>query len=99
MSHTSADEPLPQAPPPTPVPLCVSPDRRRLLDASGNPVLLQGDAAWSLIANTTLDGARHYIEDRRRKGFNAIMINLIEYLFAQDPPRNLAGDEPFTTPG
>jgi hypothetical protein len=52
-----------------------------------------------VIANTTLDGARHYIEDRRRKGFNTLMINLIEYRFAQDPPRNLAGDEPFTSPG
>ena len=65
----------------------------------GTPVLLQGDAAWSLIANTTLDEARFYIEDRRRKGFNTLIVSLIEYCFAQDPPRNLAGDEPFTTPG
>ena len=64
-----------------------------------NAVLLQGDAAWSLIANTTLDEARFYIEDRRRKGFNTLIVSLIEYCFAQDPPRNLAGDEPFTTPG
>jgi hypothetical protein len=92
-------EALPEPPPPPRVPLRISPDRRRILDADGNPVLLQGDAAWSLIANTTLDGARHYIEDRRAKGFNALMISLIEYCFATDPPRNLAGDEPFTTPG
>jgi hypothetical protein len=92
-------EPIPDVPPLTRFPLRVSPDRRRVLDADGKPVLLQGDAAWSLIANTTLDGARHYIEDRRRKGFNVLMINLIEYLFATDPPRNLAGDEPFITPG
>ncbi len=62
-------------------------------------MLLQGDAPWSLIVNTTLDGARRYIEDRREKGFNALIVNLIEYRFAKDPPRNLAGDEPFTTPG
>jgi hypothetical protein len=79
--------------------LRVSLDRRRILDADGNAVLLQGDAAWSLIANTTLDEARYYIEDRRRKGFNTLIINLIEYCFSKDPPRNLAGDEPFTTPG
>jgi hypothetical protein len=81
------------------LPLRLSPDRRRILDADGNAVLLQGDAAWSLIANTTLDEARFYIEDRRRKGFNTLIVSLIEYCFAQDPPRNLAGDEPFTTPG
>jgi hypothetical protein len=92
-------EPLPEAPPLTRFPLRVSPERRRVLDADGNAILLQGDAAWSLIANTTLDDARFYIEDRRRKGFNTLIVSLIEYLFAQDPPRNLAGDEPFTIPG
>jgi hypothetical protein len=92
-------EPLPEAPPAHRLPLRVSPDRRRILDVDGNAVLLQGDAAWSLIANTTLDDARFYIEDRRRKGFNALIVSLIEYCFAQDPPRNLAGDEPFTTSG
>lgn len=92
-------ETLPEPPALTRFPLRVSPDRRRILDADGQPVLLQGDAAWSLMVNTTLDEARHYIEDRRRKGFNALIINLIEYCFAKDPPRNLAGDEPFTIPG
>ena len=94
-----AAEPLPEPPPAPRLPLRVSPDRRRILDADGNAVLLQGDAAWSLIANTTLDGARHYLEDRRRKGFNTLIVSLVEYCFAADPPRNLAGDEPFTTPG
>jgi hypothetical protein len=99
MDFVVVGEPLPEAPPPARLPLRVSPDRRRILDASGNAVLLQGDAAWSLIANTTLDEARFYIEDRRRKGFNTLIVSLIEYCFSQDPPRNLAGDEPFTTPG
>jgi hypothetical protein len=92
-------ESLPEAPSATRWPLRVSPDRRRILDAVGQAVLIQGDAAWSLIANTTLDDARLYIEDRRRKGFNALIVSLTEYCFSQDPPRNLAGDEPFTTPG
>jgi hypothetical protein len=89
---------IPEPPPLLRLPLRLSSDRRRILDADGNAVLLQGDAAWSLIANTTLDEARFYIEDRRRKGFNTLIVSLIEYCFAQDPPRNLAGDEPFTTP-
>jgi hypothetical protein len=92
-------ESIPEPPPLVRLPLRLSPDRRRILDADGKAVLLQGDAAWSLIANTTLDEARFYIQDRRRKGFNTLIVSLIEYCFAQDPPRNLAGDEPFTTPG
>ena len=95
----SAPEPLPAPPSPPRLPLRVSPDRRRILDADGNAVLIQGDAAWSLIANLTLEDARFYIEDRRRKGFNTLIVSLIEYCFSQDPPRDLAGNEPFTTPG
>lgn len=80
-------------------PLRVSPDRRRLLGADGRPVLIQGDAAWSLIANTTVDEARRYLDERRALGFNTILVSLIEHLFSADPPRNLAGDEPFLRPG
>jgi hypothetical protein len=72
-------ESIPEPPSLIRLPLRLSPDRRRILDADGNAVLLQGDAAWSLIANTTLDEARFYIEDRRRKGFNTLIVSLIEY--------------------
>jgi hypothetical protein len=96
---TDNGTPLPAVPPATRFPLTVSPDRRRLLDPTGQSVLLQGDAAWSLIANTTIEGASHYLDERRALGFNTIMVSVIEYLFSADPPRNLAGDEPFLTPG
>jgi hypothetical protein len=79
--------------------LSVASDRRHVVDAAGNPVLIQGDAAWSLIINTTLEDAAWYLDERKAQGFNAILINLIEHLFASDAPRNLMGDEPFTTPG
>ena len=81
------------------LPLSVGPDRRHLLDRSGHAVLIQGDAAWSLIVNTTVDEAAWYLDQRRAQGFNVILINFIERLFATDAPRNLMGDEPFTTPG
>lgn len=98
--HHADDELLPTAPShPDRYPLRVSPDRRRLLGADGRPFLIQGDAAWSLIANTTLDGSRRYLDQRRALGFNTIMVSLIEYLFAADPPRDLAGREPFERPG
>ena len=90
---------VPPPPPAIRMPVRIGPDGRRLVDAAGNPVLVQGDAAWSLIVNTTLEGAIHYLDERRALGFNTVMINLIEHLFASDPPRNLAGDEPFERPG
>jgi hypothetical protein len=95
---TGALDPAPTAPTTT-FPLAVSPNRRRLVDATGRPVLIQGDAAWSLVANTTIEGATAYLDARRALGFNTVMVSVIEYLFSADPPRSLAGDEPFLVPG
>lgn len=91
--------PLPDPAPMARYPLSISPDRRRLLDADGRAFLIQGDAAWSLIANLTFEDAVRYLDDRRAKGFNTIIVNLIEHLFSRDPPRDLEGREPFSTPG
>jgi hypothetical protein len=49
--------------------------RRRLLDTDGRPFLVQGDTAWSLIANLDYADAIRYLDDRRAKGFNAIIVN------------------------
>lgn len=81
------------------LPLRVAADRRHLVDQDGHAVLMQGDAPWSLIVNTTLEDAAWFLDQRRAQGFNVVLINLIEHLFAADAPRNLRGDEPFTTPG
>ena len=80
-------------------PIRVSTDRRHFIDQSERPFLVVGDAPWSLIVNTTIEGCIRYLDDRRARGINTILVNLIEHLFAADPPRTLAGDEPFTTPG
>jgi hypothetical protein len=80
-------------------PLSVAPDHHHILDASGSPFLLIGDAAWSILVALTPDEAVRYLDDRVSRGFNTIMVNLLEYRFAPDPPRNRAGDAPFTTPG
>jgi hypothetical protein len=79
--------------------LHVGPDRRHIVDESGRAVLIQGDAAWSLIANVTVDDAAWYLDQRSAQGFNAVLINLIEHLFATHAPCDLDGTEPFTTPG
>jgi hypothetical protein len=91
--------PMPAKPPAARYPLKISGDRRRLLDADDKPFLIQGDAAWSLIANLTYEQAVHYLDDRRAKGFNTVIVNLIEHSFSRNPPRDLAGNEPFTKPG
>lgn len=93
----------PDIPDPTPepegivYPLSVSDDRRYLVDSLDRPVLLHGDAAWSLIANVSLEDAQLYLADRNAKGFNAIYVNLVETAFTnQDPPwKNVYGEVPF----
>jgi len=78
-------------------PVKVGPDHRHLVDQSGAPFLVQGDAPWSLISGLTRDEAELYLEKRRSQGFNSIIVNLIEHKFRG--PLNRYGEGPFTTPG
>lgn len=78
-------------------PLTVGSTGRYLVDARQRPVFLQGDAPWSLVVGVTADEADLYLADRRGKGFNALIVNLVEHKF--NGPRNRNGDLPFTTPG
>jgi len=80
-----------------PYPLRVGPDRRHLVDSTGAPFLVQGDAPWSLISGVTREDADLYLERRRGQGFNSIIVNLIEHKF--HGPVNRYGEGPFTTPG
>src|SRR3984957_17891683 len=80
-----------------PYPVRVGPDHRHLVDQSGTPLLIQGDAPWSLISGLTNEEAEQYLEDRRQKGFNSVIVSLIEHKFRGPVNRN--GDGPFTTPG
>ncbi|MEM6287300.1 MAG: DUF4038 domain-containing protein [Bacteroidota bacterium] len=85
--------------PPTPPAYPLATSGRTLVDADGVPVLLHGDAAWSAIANLTREEQERYLADRRRKGVNAIMTNLIEKAFTDNDPgwRNAYGEEPFAS--
>ena len=78
-------------------PLKVGPDHRHLVTQSGSPYLVQGDAAWSLISGLTKEEAETYLEGRRKKGFNSVIVNLIEHKFRG--PVNRYEEEPFKTPG
>ena len=77
------------------MPLRLSENHRYLVGRDGAPFLLQGDAAWSLIANLSREDAAAYLRDRAARGFNAVVVNLIEHKFAKNAPRNLYGDSPF----
>lgn len=80
-------------------PLKVEAGKRYLEDASGRPFLMTGDAAWSLIAQLTNEDADRYLQDRQRRGFNAILVNLLEHRFASNAPANIYGDKPFLVDG
>lgn len=74
-------------------------DGRHLADVAGKPFLIQGDAAWSLIAQLSREDAQTYLADRKARGFNTLLINLVEYHFANRAPANAYGDEPFVRAG
>lgn len=80
-------------------PLRVIPGRRYLIDSRGQPFLLQGDAAWSLIAELKRGDVDRYLADRKRRGFNTLLVNLLEHRFASKAPANAYGDPPFRSPG
>ncbi len=80
-------------------PLKVKPGQRYLEDARGMPFLMHGDAAWSLIAALKKEDVELYLEDRRSRGFNTLLVSLLEHHFASHAPANAYGQQPFLTPG
>lgn len=79
----------------TQFPLKVSASGRFLEDATGQPFLITGDAAWSAIADLSAEDMTAYLDDRHAKGFNTILVSLIEHQFSRHAPRNVYGDAPF----
>ncbi len=80
-------------------PLSIKPGERYLVDTAGEPFLIQGDTAWSLIAELTREDVDLYLDDRRARGFNTILVSLIEAKFATNAPANAYGQPPFLKPG
>src|SRR5262249_26445824 len=63
-------------------PLRVSSDGASLSTDDGRPFLIHAEAAWSLIAQLDTAGAMQYLADRHKRGVTAVLVNLIEHLFA-----------------
>ena len=86
------------APPATTAfPLRVGADQRHLVDQNGKAFLVVGDTPWSIFTAITKADAEAYLEDRRQRGFNAIIVNIIEHFF--NGPVNQDGQAPFTKTG
>lgn len=83
----------------TEFPLKTADNGRFLVDQKGEPFLVVGDTAWSLIVQLDEADIDRYLEDRQRRGFNSIIVNLIEHQFSTNPPNTLAGLAPFVTAG
>ena len=83
----------------TAFPLRVEPGQRYMSDATGRPYFLQGDSPWSLIAQLSREHADLYLRDRKARGFNTILVNLIEHRFTDNAPANFYGDKPFLVDG
>jgi hypothetical protein len=80
-------------------PLRVSPNGCYLEDRMGHPFLITGDSAWSLIADLSNKDAELYLADRQQRGFNTILVSLIEHKFARNAPLNTDGQGPFLARG
>lgn len=80
-------------------PLKVSTQHRYLEDADGKPFLVVGDTAWSMIAQLDPAETAAYLDDRQRRGFNAIIVSLIEHKFADRAPAMIDGTPPLLAPG
>ena len=78
-----------------PFPLRAETGKRHLVDATGKPFFMNGDTAWSLIAQLRKEDVEIYLQDRKARGFNTILVSLLEHQFATNAPANIHGDRPF----
>lgn len=76
-------------------PASVSVDARSFVDGNGIPWFGMGDTAWSLLVQLDEAQVRRYLRDRRDRGFNVILVNLIEKRYGASAPANALGDLPF----
>ena len=78
--------------------LKVSDNGRYLVDQRGVPFLVVGDSPWSLIVQLDEKDRETYLEDRQKRGFNSIIVNLLEHKFCTLAPKTRSGLAPFQKP-
>ena len=57
--------------------------RGHMVDQRGEPIFVNGEAAWSITHNLTYDEAVRYLEDRKARGIDALMVSVPD-AFAPD---------------
>ena len=77
-----------------PARICLSENRRFLVDEQGQPFFYLADTAWELFHKLNREEADHYLADRAEKGFTAIQAVAIAELDGINIP-NAYGHLPF----
>ena len=76
-------------------PLRLSSQGKYLEQQTGEPFLLVGDAGWEFMTQLSEEEALAYLDDRKRKGFNAVEIRVIGRKFQTNAPNNYYNEQPF----
>jgi len=74
-------------------PIRISPNGRYFVDRSGSPWFWLGDTQWHLFRSFKLEDVQAIIQNRKAKGFGALLIMLMGY--EGDPVANVHGDLPW----
>lgn len=76
--------------------LTVDPTGRFLINSIANkPVFLTGDSPQQLVTQLCADDVNTYLDDRQKKGFNALWVYAADKVYQANPPHNCNGDVPF----
>jgi len=76
--------------------MTLDPTGKFLLDSVSNrPVFVTGDSAWSLQGQLSDEEIELYLADRASKGFNLIVMELVENYYSNNAPHDVYGKEPF----
>ncbi|MGC9963777.1 MAG: DUF4038 domain-containing protein, partial [Syntrophobacteraceae bacterium] len=83
----------------TAFPLKLSSDGRHLVDQNNVPFLMVGDSPWVLMNELCSADVITYLNDRRARGYNTVIISLINTQASgvKHAPANCSGAQPFKT--
>jgi hypothetical protein len=86
----------------TAFPLQIEPSGRYLVDQRQQPFRIQGEAAWDLVVQLSLDQVEAYLANRARHGFNTVLVELVErkrWIEHSSTPSTRDGLAPFMKAG
>lgn len=79
-------------------PLKKAPSARYLVDQNNIPFPIHGDTAWNFAIYATREQVDEYLDDRKSKGFNAVLFEIVQGPY-YGGPTNMEGNDPFTKRG